>query len=320
VKKLGIEAVRTLIVKERDALRLTLTHAFFPIEPWEETAPPRSARNGVVTPPRDAAYRRWQATNVTPQKQAGYVVVHVRLIRGDVTAAQLRAVARVAREHGDGAARSTNQQNIAVRFVPREALPAVYSILADVGLVAPGAERLVDITTCPGADTCQLGITSSRGLAAALTETIERELGDLADESGIRIKISGCPNSCGQHHLGSIGFYGGARKFHGQSAPTYQMLIGGRVGADPRFGRPIARVPARLVPDAVQTLLYVYCRDREVGEAFDAFVTRVGVDRLGELVSRWTELPPADETPEAYFDWDATEKFTPETGAGECAA
>jgi sulfite reductase beta subunit-like hemoprotein len=149
---------------------------------------------------------------------------------------------------------------------------------------------------------------------------IERELPDLADEAGLRIKISGCPNSCGQHHLGSIGLYGGARKFHGEAAPAYQLLVGGRTGVDTRFAKPLARVPARLVPDAVRTLLYVYRRDRVEGESFDAFATRTGFDRLAELVSPWTELPPASETPEAYVDWGGSQKFTPETGAGECAA
>ena len=320
VKKLGIDAVRALIVKERDALRLVLGTALPSIDVWEEIPPLAASTNGVVSRPRDPAYARWLATSVAPQKQAGYVTVHVRLVRGDITARQLRAVAHVARDYGDGAVRSTNQQNLALRWIRAEAVPAVHDALAAVELVAPGAERLVDVTTCPGADTCQLGITSSRGLATALADLIERELPDLADESGLRIKISGCPNSCGQHHIAGIGFYGGSRKFSGEPAPTYQMLVGGRSGADTRFGRPLARIPARLVPHAVRSLLVVYRQERTDAESFDAFVTRVGHERLAAVVAAWTELPPADETPDMYRDWDATTRFSPQTGTGECAA
>jgi sulfite reductase beta subunit-like hemoprotein len=320
VKKLGIEAVRTLVFKERAALRFTMAGLIPPVETWEESAPAPRPTNGAGPLPRDRDAERWLATSVVRQKQTGWVSVNVRLVRGDATADQLRTIAHVAREYGDGTVRATNQQNLTIRWIPLDALGAVYATLADAGLAAPGAERLLDVTTCPGADTCQLGITSSRGLALALTAMIERDLGDLADESGIHIKISGCPNSCGQHHLASIGLYGGARKFHGDAAPAYQLMVGGRIGADPRFAKPIARVPARLVPDAVRTLLGVYRRDRVAGESFDAFATRTGFERLAELVSPWTELPPASETPDAYVDWGGLGKFTPETGAGECAA
>lgn len=320
VKKLGIDAVRTLIFKERDALRFTMAGLIPPVELWEESPPAPRPTNGAGRLPRERDAERWLATSVVRQKQAGWVSVNVRLVRGDATADQLRAVAHVARAYGDGNIRATNQQNLALRWIPLDALGAVYASLAEAGLASPGAERLVDVTTCPGADTCQLGITSSRGLALALTEMIERDLGDLADDAGVRIKISGCPNSCGQHHLAGIGLYGGARKFHGDAAPTYQLLVGGRVGVDTRFAKPIARVPARLVPDAVRTLLGVYRRDRAAEESFDAFVTRTGFDRLADLVSPWTELPPATETPDAYVDWDGLQKFTLETGAGECAA
>jgi sulfite reductase beta subunit-like hemoprotein len=188
---------------------------------------------------------------------------------------------------------------------------------ADVGTVR-------DVVSCPGMDYCSLAITRSMGMA----ERIQGHLSADADTANgfaerlgpFAIKISGCPNSCGQHHLASIGLYGGARKFHGEAAPAYQLLVGGHVGSDTRFAKPLARVPARLVPDAVRTLLTVYRRDRERAESFVAFATRIGADRLAELVSPWTELPPAIETPDAYLDWGADRKFTPETGPGECAA
>ncbi len=318
VKKLGIEPVRALVQRERAALRLTM--AFPAVVPWEEAAPARrdgGSADGAAAP----GYARWRATNVVHQKQPGYAMVHARLLRGDITAAQLRVVAGLARRWAGGAVRTTNQQNLVLRWVPVEALPAVHAALAAAGLAAPGAERLVDVTCCPGADTCQLGITSSRGLALALGDMIDQDLADLADAPGLRIKISGCPNSCGQHHVAAIGLYGGARKFDGEQAPTYQLLLGGRPdGAGPRYARPLARIPAKEVPAAVRALLELYRGERAAGEPFDLFVDRVGVERLAAAVEPWTRLPPPAEAPDKYLDWGAAERFTLETGPGECAS
>lgn len=319
VKKLGIEAVRMLILKEREALRLTM--AFPVVTPWEEQPPAPRPPNGWPAGPGDPGYARWRASNVLLQKQAGYAAVHIRLVRGDVTGAQMRAVARLARGLGDGRVRTSNQQNLVLRWIPVDALSAVHTALAEAGLALPGAERLIDVTSCPGADTCQLGITSSRGLALALSDMIERELPDLADAPGLRIKISGCPNSCGQHHIAAIGLYGGARKFNGEQAPTYQLLLGARLHGDvPRYGKPVARIPAKEVPAAVRALLERYRGERNEGEPFDAFMDRVGAERLAEVVAPWTELPPSGEAPDKYIDWDADRRFTLETGPGECAA
>jgi sulfite reductase beta subunit-like hemoprotein len=338
VRELGIDKVRELILRERDALRLTT--AFPAIASWEERAPARTpengrpiggngalavatagvVRDGVPVLARDEGYARWRATNVLAQKQAGYVTVGIRLVRGDISGAELRLVAELARELGDGGARATNQQNLVLRWIPVGALPRVYARLVDAGLALPGAERLIDVTSCPGADTCQLGITSSRGLALALGDMIERELPELADAPGLRIKISGCPNSCGQHHVASIGLFGGARKFNGQQAPTYQLLVGGRLGVDTRYARPLARIPAKEVPSAARALLDLYRAERIQDEGFDAFVDRVGLDKLAHVVRPWTTLPSQADAPDKYLDWGAARSFDVETGPGECAA
>jgi sulfite reductase beta subunit-like hemoprotein len=321
VQTLGINRVRELIFRERDGLRSTMAGKFPAVDLWEERPPAQRLRSGLTLPSVNPAYERWHATNVMPQKQPGYVAVHVRLVLGDVTVEQLRTLARSARDFGDGTARSTNQQNVLLRWVAADVLPALYSLLAGAGLALPGAERLIDVTACPGADTCQLGITSSRGLARAIATAIESEFGDLADESGLRIKISGCPNSCGHHHLASIGFFGGARKFNGEQAPTYQMLLGGSlVPGSPRYGTPVARIPAKHVPDAVRALLALYRRERAAGEPFNAYVDRAGVSRLKGVLAPWTELPPPAEAPDKYLDWGSSEKFAVETGPGECAS
>lgn len=322
-KKLGMPALRALILKEREELRVTME--FPAIESWEEQAPGREAQVRGPLPLDDPEFRRWHATNVIRQKQAGYVAVNVRLPLGDATAEQFRVLARASREFGDGRARSTNQQNVTLRWVDATALGDLFSLLSRAGLAAAGAERLVDVTSCPGADTCQLGITSSRGLAQVLSDTIEKELGALADHAGLRIKISGCPNSCGQHHIASIGFFGGARKFGGDQAPTYQMLIGGAVGAGlgaagARYGKPLARIPAKNVPAVVQALLGRYRAENPGGESFIAWVDRVGIETLKDVVEPWTELAPRAESPDSYLDWGASEAFKAETGAGECAA
>jgi sulfite reductase beta subunit-like hemoprotein len=137
----------------------------------------------------------------------------------------------------------------------------------------------------------------------------------------VRIKISGCPNSCGQHHVAGIGLYGGARKFHDEQVPTYQLLLGATLAPGrARFGKPMARVPARQVPEAVKALLELYRAERKPEETFDVFVDRTERGRLRSVLAPWTELPPSSETPEKYLDWGSDEKFKLETGTGECAA
>src|SRR5437870_9295351 len=321
VKKLGIDNVRALILRERAALRLTMAAKFPPIEVWEERRSAPLQPNRSLPLAGDLRSARWRATNVVPQKQPGWASINVRLIRGDVTAGQLRAIARIARDFGEGTVRATNQQNLILRWMPLGALSEIHAILVREDLAESGAERLVDVTSCPGADTCQLGITSSRGLALELGQMIERELGDLADDAGVRIKISGCPNSCGQYHVAGIGLYGGARKFHDEQAPTYQLLLGATLAPGrARFGKPMARVPARQVPEAVKALLELYRAERKPEETFDVFVDRTEPGRLRSVLAPWTELPPSSETPEKYLDWDSDEKFKLETGTGECAA
>ncbi len=323
LNKLGIEQFRVLVFQERTGLESTMAGQFPPLIIWEE-APPHRASPVSTGPPiesDDPAYRRWRATNVLKQKQAGYMMVHVRLELGDVTSVQLRTLAFATCEFGDGTVRSTSQQNFALRWIPSERLPALYRLLHAVGLAAPSAERLADITACPGADTCQLGITSSRGLAAALGALSDDELRDLADEAGIRMKISACPNSCGQHHLANIGFYGGAKKFNGQQVPTYEMLLGARLApGQAQYGKPVARIPAKNIPGAVEAVLRLYQKERQDGESFNSFLDRYGLESVKIVLTPFTDLPPASEAPDHYLDYNAEEAFSVQTGPGECAA
>ncbi len=323
LNKLGIEAFRTLVFQERTGLESTMAGQFPPLIVWEKGPLHQASPGSTSAPvePDDSAYRRWRTTNVLQQKQAGYTMVCIRLELGDITSAQLRALAFAAREFGDGAVRSTNQQNFVLRWIPSGRLPALYRVLSAVGLAAPSAERLADVTACPGADTCQLGITSSRGLGAALGALCDDELKELADETGIRIKISACPNSCGQHHLADIGLYGGAKKFNGQQVPTYEMLLGARLTpGQASYAKPVARIPAKNVPGAVEAVLQHYQKERQDGESFAGFLDRRGLESVKTVLAPFTELPPASEAPDQYLDYNAEEAFSIHVGPGECAS
>ncbi|MFQ5881575.1 MAG: nitrite/sulfite reductase [Candidatus Methylomirabilales bacterium] len=317
----GLEKLRRLVVRERTGLKLTMAGKFPPIVVRQEDPPANMPVTGDFPGLEDPAYERWRRTNVRPQKQPGYMMVTVCLELGDTTALQLRLLAFCAREFGDGTVRTTNQQNFLLRWVPEEALVPLYRVLRRAGLARPGAERLIDVTACPGSDTCQLGITSSRGLALAIGRVVEEKHPDLAEEVGGRIKISGCPNSCGQHHIATIGFYGGAKKFGGSYAPTYQMLLGGKWGdGTARFGKPTLRIPAKNIPMAIDRLLELYKANRTNGEAFTGFLDRFGPDRVAETLTEFTRLPGYEEAPDGFQDWGTEEAFELKTGAGECAA
>ncbi len=322
IRTLGMDKFRDLVLREREALRGVLAGKIPPIV--VEAEPARPALSGAEhagAPNGDPEYRRWWITNVRPQKQAGYSMVTVRLPLGDVAAQQLRVLAFVARQFADEWGRTTNQQNFLFRWIPNDRLAAVYRLLKGAKLAEPSADRLADITACPGADTCQLGITSSRGLALAIGGIFQNGHGHLADEAGLRIKISGCPNSCGHHHIASIGFSGGSREFDGQQVPTYQVFLGASLdlGAT-KYARPTVKVPAKNGPALVARLLDFYQTERLGGEKFEAFVERIGLPRIREAVKDLTDLPPQAQAPEKYLDWGGTEQFKVQTGAGECAS
>jgi sulfite reductase (ferredoxin) len=336
VEKLGWETFRTLVLAERGKLKLAGAGQYPEIAEWiEKPGAPADAgeRRGWTraAPPEGDDYERWLVTNVAAQKQVGYVLVHVRLELGDVTAAQLRTLAGIARRFSNGTLRTTIEQNLALRWVPQSALGEVYALLRDADLTKPGAERLLDVTSCPGADTCQIGITSSRGMARALTERFGRMPARIADLPGLRVKISGCPNSCGQHHIAPIGLYGGAKTFDGRTAPTYQMMLGGGLGdadAPAPFAAAFLKIPASNVPDAVAFLVELFDERRRPGEAFAAFIDRYGRERLKSEMAPFAELPPYAEAPHKYKDaatpleevGGRRDEFAIKTGKGECAS
>ena len=264
---------------------------------------------------------RWNGSNVRPQKQHGYRIVIVRLPLGDVSAGQMRVIADLADAYADAAVRMTPTQNLILRWVPERDVQAVYERLAAANLATPDAETLADVVSCPGAETCRLAVTQSRGLGRLLSEHLSArpDLVDLAP--GADIKISGCPNGCGQHHIAAIGFQGSVRKVGGRALPQYFVLIGGgdhEAGA--AFGRVVAKIPVRRLPDVVDRLLTLYRSERAAEESLAAFFRRLPT-AVAQNALRDLEATSADQvTPEDFVDLEEEGEFQPEVLDGECSA
>jgi sulfite reductase (ferredoxin) len=267
-------------------------------------------------------FEAWAATNALPQKDSGYYMVYVTLPIGDLAVAQFRVLADMARRFSGGRLRVANNQNIVLRWVHAEDLSALHADLVRAGLAENGALTLSDVMTCPGADTCSQGITASKGLGHALREKI-RENGTLSDPlvRQIRIKISGCPNSCGHHQIADIGFYGNSVHKNGRLVPAYHMMVGGNGAGEGVIGKSVMKIAARYVPEAVMQLIEHYKSDRHEGEPFRDYVRRVGTGHLRELLDEYREMPEFERDPMAFVDWGATKFFDLEgMGEGECVA
>ncbi|MEX5212867.1 MAG: sulfurtransferase TusA family protein [Nitrospiraceae bacterium] len=265
------------------------------------------------------AYDRWRRTNVLAQKQPGYAAVFVKLPMGDATVDQMYILADAAERFANGNLRTTISQNLIIRWVPDSRLPSLYDLLAAHGLAEPGAELVEDIVACPGTDTCGLGITSSKGLARALAEVFPA--GSVPDDlKGTSIKISGCHNSCAQHHIATIGLHGVGKRIGDHTAPHYELHMGGAVDGTARIGQLVVKLPAKNVPAAVAHLVEVFRRDRQRTETLPTFVARVGKAKLKDELIPYTILPSFEEDATYYYDWEGEKEFVLEDlGPGECA-
>jgi sulfite reductase (NADPH) hemoprotein beta-component len=268
-----------------------------------------------------ADFLRWQATNVRPQKQQGYAVVTVTVPLGDLTAAQMRVLADLALAYGDGAVRVTHDQDLLFRWVPAGDVLDLYRRLAAAGLGLGDANTLADVTSCPGAEACRLAVTQSRGLGKLLAEHLREHADLVAAVPGLNIKISGCPNGCGQHHIAGLGFQGSVRKVAGKAVPQYFVMLGGGVDdGGATFGRLAAKVPARRVPQAVERLVALYTTERTEAETALAFFRRVDLSRVKTMLADLETL--ADEAAVAadFIDLGEDTEFKVETQEGECVA
>jgi sulfite reductase (ferredoxin) len=259
----------------------------------------------------------WFETNVWQQKQPNLAAAWVKLPSGTITTAQFYQLADLAFTYGDGTLRTSANQNVLLPNVPLANLKPLHEGLAAAGLDAAGVHDIADVVSCPGAETCNLGITKSRNLADVLRDRVQA----ITDEESrkIRIKISGCPNSCGQHHVADIGFHGMSRKVDGDQAPYYQLLIGGN-GAhnSPGFAKKLIPIHARRIPEAVDRIVNFYERERQEGESFAAFAQRQGVNGFKPVVDPLTKLDPSEVS--LRYDWGEDVGFKLNVGQGECAS
>lgn len=266
----------------------------------------------------DPGFDAWLATNVVEQRQTGYAAAIVKVDQGNLTSDQFRGIARLASTAGDGTVRVIIDQNLLLTFIPLARLPQVYAALQELDLAESGAGEIDDVVTCPGAYSCNLALTKTMNLGAALQQAV-REYSD-ARVKELHIKASGCPNSCGQHWIGDIGFYGNARKIDGKEVPYYQMLLGGGFDEEgvARFGLAIQSVPARLAPVALKRVLDHFIQNRADGESFRQYVLRNKVETFRALTAEFAK--PAELFPEIYQDWGDDTAFSLQLGRGECAA
>lgn len=327
IDKIGIEEFRERIEEElqddwvldRDFEGAVERGRF--VDDEESNAPPAPA--GHSSPNGDrSAFDRFIDGNVTAQRQSGFSAVEVKVTRGDLTPELFRGLAAVMRDFTGGYARtSAEHQNFVLRWVRDESLHDVWTRLRELGLGDAGAQEITDVVSCPGTDSCKLGITSSMGLNEAIQQRLEEM--NITDPltRQINIKMSGCPNGCGQHHIGTIGFYGASLKVNGRQMPAYIPHLGGRSRADATFGKRLkSRLPAKRVPDAVERWLRFYESERSDGEVFADFVDRIGTEELEKQVEDLAM--PAEfnlENMLQFVDWSRSEPYKVERGEGECA-
>ncbi len=291
-------------------------------EEVESEDAPAASPAGYHTNGHLPEFEHWVSSNVEAQKQPGYKVATVKLPLGDIQAEQFHQLADLARKYAGGRARITHQQNLAFRWVPEQALFELWEKLNEIGLGDSGAHEITDVVGCPGTDSCKLGITSSMGLGRAVGDTLKEM--DISDPlvKQMHVKMSGCPNGCGQHHVADIGFHGAAAKAPGGQVPAYELFLGGSYDeGDSRFGlRVKTKVPTKRVPDAMKRILSFYQEERNDGELFKDFVARLGAPAFEPLLAEFKEVGELNrETIDSYMDWDKTVIYKLERGEGECA-
>lgn len=326
LRSLGLDGLRSLVDEERTKIQSRGDAAPTLIASPLPAPPPRDREQSA--PAQRAGYLPWLASNVVDQSQEGYVAVFVRLPLGDIDATQLRVVAEAAERFGDGAIWTSAQQNLVLRFVPRRDARALHAFLDEHGLARSGANTILDLTSCPGADSCNLAVTTSRGLGAAIGAALESAIaaGDARSEavkiaSDASIKISGCPHSCGRHHIADLGFHGAARKIGGRAMPMYQLHVGGGVDeSGARFGSQPVKIPAKRTPQAVLALIDLFAQQRTENESFGAFLRRLPVNDLKAAIAQFTDIDPDVAIDDEYTDFGTQSGFVVETKAGECAA
>jgi sulfite reductase beta subunit-like hemoprotein len=328
VDQLGIDEVRRRVIKIRTTLPASST--------WPGGIPPEVTAAGDAPAGRGDGeiseigqgvrvelrssdpFTRWEQASVIRGAANGTVSAVAYAALGDITAQQFRELAAIQR-HFAADMRLTNRQNVVFRGMQPGQMRELFDRLDAIGMARPGAELARDVVACPGADTCNIAVTQSRGLADAIGSKLEEE--GLAEVGGVRINISGCTNSCGQHHASDIGFFGAERRAHGKSLPGYQMLLGGHIGDEQiHFGEKALRLPAKNAPEAVARVVRRFAEERGAGETFQGWLARSGgAKQVGTTLADLDNVPLPDEAPDFFVDYGETGPFTGEVGDSECA-
>jgi sulfite reductase beta subunit-like hemoprotein len=329
VEQLGFDEVQRRVLNTRKFLLASSSYpGGLPIEVRVNgDAPAGIARGAAVTQVGQGTpvsiggsspYDRWFRANVVRGIASGQVSAYAWAQLGDVTADQFRAIAAIQREF-EADIRLTNRQNLIVRGLDESQVPVLYDRLIAIGMAESGAELARDVVACPGADTCNLAVTQSRGLAKAIGDALDDE--GLGTVGGLRINISGCTNSCGQHHAADIGFFGAERRANGRSAPGYQMLLGGYVGQETmHFGEKALRLPAKNAADAAIRVVRRFNDERRAGESFRGWMERSGgATGIAAGLKDLDTFPSYDDDPDFYTDYDETGPYAVEIGESECA-
>ncbi len=322
VAGMGIEAFKAEVLKEKEIMPkdpawtayLSTLHEYS-----DGPSTPGASLNGAVRP---EGFDTWYRTNVYKQLQPGYAAVTVTLPLGDASAPQTRVLADMARKYSHESVRATVDQNILFRWVSEDRVVDFYKDLAAIGLNEAGAGTIVDVTACPGTDSCKLGISSSRGLAGELRRRLGAKNLQIDEALGnLHIKISGCFNSCGQHHVADLGFYGVNRSVKGYSVPHFQVILGGKwVDNGGAYGLAIAAVPSKNIPELVDRLTGRFARERTPGESFQEFIGRIGKRELKVMFDDLTKVPDYEADKSYYSDWGDSREYTHgDRGKGECA-
>jgi sulfite reductase (ferredoxin) len=322
VQKLGIEEFRRLVQEEVRSMPTdpSWREYFDEIPKYEEKPTWTGVQlNGARRP---EGFDAWAATNIYEQRQPGYVIATVTCPLGDLSADQTRALADIADKYAGGHARATVEQNMVLRWIAHNKIIDLYNDLKAIGLAVPGAGTIVDVTSCPGTDTCKLGIASSRGLAGELRERLAVKSASLDSAvRDLRIKVSGCFNSCGQHHVADIGFYGNSRNVGKYTVPHFQVMLGGQWSQNGgSYALAMGAVPSKRVPDLLSALTDRFVAERNGEESFQSWCQRVGKKELKSIVEKFVPVPAHDVDASFYSDWGDPREFTiGDLGMGECA-
>ncbi|HZK80708.1 MAG TPA: nitrite/sulfite reductase, partial [Humisphaera sp.] len=323
VHKLGIEKFKEIVVEEWKTMPDDPSwRKFFDEIPRYEEKPTFTSVPLTINGKKPEGIDDWAKTNVYRQRQPGFATVTVTLPLGDLTSVAMRKLADLTHKYASDHARTTVDQNVVLRWVKEDQVAALYHDLKEIGLGQGGAGTIVDVTSCPGTDTCKLGIASSRGLAGELRTRLAAKSASLDDAiRNLHIKVSGCFNSCGQHHVADLGFYGNSRNVAGFTVPHFQVMIGGRWRDNGgTYGLAIGSIPSHAIPTVVERLTGRYVKDRQTAESFQDFCTRIGKKELKTSIEDLAKVPPRSTNPEFYSDWGDPREFTiGDMGEGECA-